>query len=449
MREKLNVGLIVTLSGRWPRELPIRRHGEYTAWARENLKDMELTLPPRVLTTPEEVDDAIRLMKESRVDAVVMVYGAFTGDDIAASIVQKMGVPLILWAPYEPPYEREERLWANALCAMTMNSAALGRLGYPCRTVYGGWEDPGAASKVKGILRALAVKKALSGMTMGIFGYRPTNYYVSTFDEAVIRRTFGLSMNATELKTVFDDMAALPEDPVRQDMERVSARWDTSLLPEGHLENHSRLYLALKERIKKDGYDFGVIKCWPEMGAAHTQPCAVLGRLLDDGISVGCEGDVDAGITQMTEMLLSPGRAPFITDMIDLDEKENTMLFWHCGNAAPSLHCEKYRPELRNHPLVGQGSAFWTALRPGTVTVARFHNFHGQYKLVLMRGEALERDRVTRGCMVPVRMNAPVRQTAERLIGEQIPHHYVLVWDDIYDAMKETASVLDIPVIEL
>ena len=41
MKEKLNVGLIVTLSGRWPRELPIQRHREYTAWAEEKLTDMQ------------------------------------------------------------------------------------------------------------------------------------------------------------------------------------------------------------------------------------------------------------------------------------------------------------------------------------------------------------------------------------------------------------------------
>ena len=449
MSGKLNVGLIVTLSGRWPRELPVQRHAEYTAWARENLKDMNLVMPPQVLTTPDEVHEAIEMMRRELTDIVIMVYGAFTGDDIAASIVQKMDVPLILWAPYEPPYQREERLWANALCAMTMNAAALGRLGYPCHTVYGSKEDERASGKVIRLLRGYAVRKALAGMTMGIFGYRPTNYYVSTFDEAAIRRTFGITMNATELKTVFDTMAALPQEDVDADMAAVSARWDSGLLPPGHLENHSRLYLALKKQMKADGYDFGVIKCWPEMGAAHTQPCAVLGRLLDDGISIGCEGDVDAGITQMMEMLLSPGNMPFITDMIDLREEENVLYFWHCGNAAPSLHHEKYHPELRNHPLVGQGSAFWTSLKPGHVTIARLHNDHGQYRLVLMKGEALDRDRVTKGSMIQVKMDAPVRRIAERLIENQIPHHYVLVWDDIYDSMKQAAELMDIPVIEL
>ena len=69
--------------------------------------------------------------------------------------------------------------------------------------------------------------------------------------------------------------------------------------------------------------------------------------------------------------------------------------------------------------------------------------------LVLMRGEALDRDRLTRGSMVQVKMTALVRETAQRLIDEQIPHHYVLVWDDIYDALKQTAALMDIPLIEL
>ena len=258
MAERLHVGLIVTLSGRWPRELPEKRLVEYTAWAQATLSDMHLSIPDHVLTTPEETNEAIAWMRSRQVDVVVMVYGAFTGDDIAAAIEQKMGVPLILWAPYEPPYHREERLWANALCSMTMNSAALSRLGYRCHTVYGGKEDARAEGKVVNLLRAYQVRKAMSGMTMGLFGYRPTNYYVSTFDEAAIRRTFGIASYSTDVKVVFDDMAAMDEQAVKADMAAVEARWDTQL-PEGHLENHSRLYLAIKHQMKVQGYDFGII----------------------------------------------------------------------------------------------------------------------------------------------------------------------------------------------
>lgn len=447
--KKLNVGLMVTKSGRWPQALPDRRLQEYGAWARGALgADVNLVIPDHVMTTPQEVYAAIDDFRAALVDVVVMVYGAFTADDIAAAIKQRMDVPLILWAPHEPPFQREERLWANALCAMTMNAAALHRMGYACHTIYGDPNEDAAGGKVARLLRAYALKKALNGMSIGLFGYRPTNYYVSTFDEAAIRRTFGMTMNSTDLQVVDDEMKKLPAEAVAADMEYVRARWDIARLPEGHLELHSRSFLAIKKIMRDQGYDFGAIKCWPEMTNMHIQPCAVLGRLLEEGITVGCESDVDAAITQVMEQQLS-GQKPFIADMIDMDEGENTMTFWHCGNAAPALHNGKYHPELCNHPLIGQGSAFWTALKPGHVTIARLHNDHGQYKLVLMRGEALDRDRNTRGCMTVVKMPAPVRGVAEALIQHGIPHHYVLVWDDCYQALQEAAAVMGIEVIEL
>lgn len=129
-----------------------------------------------------------------------------------------------------------------------------------------------------------------------------------------------------------------------------------------------------------------VIKCWPEMGNLHTTPCAVLGRLADEGILIGCEGDVDAELTQMVQYYIT-GLPTFITDMIHIDEERNIMAFWHCGNGAPSLANPKYELLLRNHPLAGQGTAFWGALKPGKVTIARFCNLGGQYKLFLMRGK--------------------------------------------------------------
>ena len=56
----------------------------------------------------------------------------------------------------------------------------------------------------------------------------------------------------------------------------------------------------------------------------HTTPCAVLGRLADDGITIGCEGDVDAELAQMTEYYLT-GEPSFITDLINIDEEKNVI----------------------------------------------------------------------------------------------------------------------------
>ncbi|MCI6886165.1 MAG: fucose isomerase [Lachnospiraceae bacterium] len=448
MKQKLHLGFVTTYSGRWPKELPEQRDREYGTWLREQLPQVDVVKASQIGCSSKALEEIVEEFKQASVDVIVMVYGAFTGDDAASYLTEMLNVPIILWAPYEVPFEKNTRLYANALCAMTMNAAALRRLGAAYHTVYGSKEDERAASKVKALVMAYHTVKAMRHTNLGLLGYRPTAFYNCAFDEGLIRRTFGIKIEETDLKVVFDRMAEIPEDICREDMKKMKDTYNMDTLPEGHLENHSRLYLALKEVMKTQNYDFATIKCWPEMGNLHTTPCAVLGRLADDQVNIGCEGDVDAEMAQIAEHYLT-GLPTFITDMINIDEEKNVMTFWHCGNAAPSLANPKYELLMRNHPLAGQGTAFWGALKPGQVTIARFCNMDGAYKLFLMRGEAIDMDRYTRGIMANVKVQRPVREVIEQIMEEGIPHHYSLVWADVADELKEICSLLQIPVIEL
>lgn len=448
MEIKLNVGFVTTYSGRWPDELPKKRNQEYGDWLEENLPSVHIVRASTLGCNREAVEQVAKEFRSQEVDVIVMLYGAFTGDDVAAYLTEVLKAPILLWAPYEIPFEKEDRLYSNALCAMTMNAAAIRKLGAVYHTVYGSREDERAAKKVKDLLLAYHTVKALAHTNLGLLGYRPTAFYNCSFDESLIRRTFGVKMEETDLKVVFDKMDGLPAKQWEADMAKMSETYDTTRLPEGHLENHSKLYLALKEVMAEQNYDFATIKCWPEMGNLHTTPCAVLGRLADDGINIGCEGDVDAELAQMTEFYLT-GKPSFITDMINIDEKENVITFWHCGNAAPSLCNPDYEIQIRNHPLAGQGTAFYGALKPGPVTIARFCNLDGGYKLFLMKGEAVPMDRYTRGIMVNVKVGRPVRDVVEGIIQEGVPHHYSIVWEDVAEALKAVCGLLKIPVIEM
>ena len=448
MKEKLHVGFVTTYSGRWPKELPEQRNKEYGDWLEENLPQVNVVRASQIGCNSKALEEIVEEFKKASVDVLVMVYGAFTGDDAAAYLTEMLNVPIILWAPYEVPFEKNTRLYANALCAMTMNGAALHRLGASYHTVYGSKEDDRAASKVSSLILAYHTVKAMRHTNLGLLGYRPTAFYNCAFDEGLIRRTFGVKIEETDLKVVFDKMAEIPDDVCQADMKKMEETYNMDTLPEGHLENHSRLYLALKEVMKLQRYDYATIKCWPEMGNLHTTPCAVLGRLADEDVNIGCEGDVDAELAQIAEHYLT-GLPTFITDMINIDEEKNSMTFWHCGNAAPSLANPKYELLMRNHPLAGQGTAFWGALKPGTVTIARFCNIDGVYKLFLMKGEAMDMDRYTRGIMANVRVERPVREVVEQIIEEGIPHHYSLVWADVTTELKQICALLNIPVIEL
>ncbi|MDY5007737.1 L-fucose/L-arabinose isomerase family protein [Candidatus Allofournierella merdipullorum] len=448
MKKALNVGFVVTVSGRWPRELPEKRLREYGDWVENNLLHTHVFRFPRLVCTHEDMNECIAYFSENKVDMILLVYGAFTGDDIACGLADACRCPIVLWAPREEKWERQDRLYANALCCAAMNGASLVRLHAPHHVVFGNKEEERVKTELENLTSAYAVIKNLQGFTFGLFGYRPTAFYNCAFDEVTIRRTFGINFEETDLKVVFDAMAALPWSEVEAEMARVSGKWDVTALPDGHLENHARLYLVLKELVKKQGYDYSSIKCWPEMGNLHTTPCAVLGRLADEGVGISCEGDIDAGLAAIVQNMFC-GQPAFITDLINIDEDENTVTFWHCGNAAPSLHNEADGVTMCNHPLAGQGTAFWCSLKSGPVTAARFTNIDGQYRLFLLRGEAVPTQRNTRGAMVNVKVKTPVLELVQKIAESGMSHHYSVVWQDVADKMVAVAKLLNIPVVEL
>lgn len=444
----LNVGFVTTVSGRWPRELPQQRLDSYSAFLKETYPQHNWVIFDELAGSPAKIREAAETFKAAKVDVVVLLYGAFSGDDAACMIADVTKAPIILWAPHELPFEPEDRLYSNALVAMTMNAAALHRLDYPCRTIYGDKEEAPVQEKLAAYLDAYKAKKALAGTLFGLLGYRPTAFYNCAFDEALIRKTFGIAMEGTDLSLVFDRMAALPADEVETEMKKVAQLWPMDL-PEGHLENHCRLYLALKQVMRDVGYDYAAIRCWPEMGPHKSCPCAVIGRLMDEGYPIACEGDVDAGLAMAALRAIAGEEPIFVTDMINLDKENNALCFWHCGNAAPSLMNPESKPVLRNHPLANQGTAFWCGMKGGDVTIARFHNDHGQYKLFLMGGKAVDTLRYTRGSMVNVVVERPVEEVMQGIIDNGIPHHYSLIWKNVVPAMKALCELLNIPVLEL
>ena len=138
---QLTIGFITTCSGRWPREIPEQRNKEYGDWLEAQMPESKVVRAPELGSGSESVEAAVKEFKRQEVDVIVLVYGAFTGDDVASYLAEMLQKPIILWAPYEVPFEREDRLYSNALCSMTMNAAALRRLGVSCHTVYGSREE--------------------------------------------------------------------------------------------------------------------------------------------------------------------------------------------------------------------------------------------------------------------------------------------------------------------
>jgi L-fucose isomerase-like protein len=447
LASKLNVGFITTVSGRWPKDLPLKRHEEYSAWLMQKYPVVNLIKPEGLAANDDDVNRIAGVFKERAVDLVIILIGAFTGDYAATRLAEVLRVPVVLWAPREPEFNGG-RIMANSLVAATMNAAALKRLDADYHFVYGNYSEKRVEEQVSRHIKVYDCIKKLNSTYLGLIGYRPTGFYSSTFDETVIRKTFGIKMEECDLSMLLSLAEKADPAKVEKDIGELLCDAGAADLPEGHLENHCRLYWAMNKLIKEQGFDAVTLKCWPELGQLKYTPCAVISRFSECGTIIGCEGDVDATLTMIIQKYLT-GKIPFMCDLVSVDEEQNTALLWHCGQAAESLKNPESAMTIGDHPFAGQGMVFETTLKPGTVTIARMSKIGESYKLFITRGIAMPTGQVTKGVMVNVKLENHVMDMIYGIADAGVPHHYSVVWDDVVGDMKLLCKSLGIDIIKI
>lgn len=447
MKKQLTIGILTTMSGKWPYEIPKERTKKYGDFLEKQFPEARIVRLPNYVLSDADIENAAETFRKEGADVAILVPGTFTGDFAVTRLAEVVKAPIILWIPYEPPFDPNTRLLSNAMVSAVMNSAALHRLNMKYHFVYGGLDDEKAVNELCDYIKVYDAVKQLRGTLFGLYGYRPAGFYSSNFNEALIRETFGIRFEATDMSALFDRMALLDPALVLEDATKIKNQYKIVNLPEGYLEENSKLYLALKEHIRDMNYKLASIKCLPELGSHHIQPCGVIGRLADDGIIVGCEGDVDATITMLAQNLLSGG-IPFMADPLSANSDDNSMVYWHCGQAAPSLKLPEEEILLSNHSMAGQGTAFYTSLKSGPVTVARFTNIDNKYKLFVYSAEAVPTERFTKGVVVKIRLQTSARELVYKMVENGIPHHVSIVWEDIGKRLMILAKALGIEVIK-
>jgi L-fucose isomerase-like protein len=167
--------------------------------------------------------EAVARFKEAGVDLLVSLVGSFTWDNMPVRVAQELNVPIILWGVPEPPMEGG-RLEANSLVGVTMNAAALKRLGFQYKFVYGFPDDPAVVEEIARTARVMAAIKRMRHTRLGIVGGRPPGFYGSTYDELRLRKSLGVEVIPIEVSEVF---AAYDRVSEAQEMELPggSAEW--------------------------------------------------------------------------------------------------------------------------------------------------------------------------------------------------------------------------------
>ena len=454
-------------------DVPYAEQMAAAAWQRLGELGAELIGSPELILDADALAAATATLANEPLDALVLVQATFADATLAAAVAAASPAPLLLWAI---PEERTGgRLRLNSFCGINLAGYRLTREGRRYRYLYRHPGDTNVTRAIQALLEAPSpaiptiseppsvgpataeaavaaeeIRARLSATTVGIVGERPDGFEPCDYDPDLLARTAGVTAEAATLPELFTRAESAPVEAARRVRERVATDLaGVDDVDQESLDRSLRLHLGLRQLIDERGWSGVATRCWPEcfteFGGACCSPHSLLN---DDGVPGCCEADAYGIVTSLILQWLGEGPA-FVADLVDLDPRDGTGVFWHCGMAPlamanpevparATIHANRAKPLLNEFPL-----------RPGRVTISRLSQSRRLSRLTIGGGEMLDAPLPFAGTGGVIGFDRPVEDVMETIMTEGHEHHYGLVYGDVRPQLRALAAQLQLPVIEL
>ena len=178
-----------------------------------------------------------------------------------------------------------------------------------------------------------------------------------------------------------------------------------------------------------------------------TPVCAVLGLLNDLGVAAACEADTYGALSMYIGQQLS-GEPVFFGDPVSVNQRENTITYWHCGTAACSLAREDTKAVAGVHCNRKIGPTLEFGCRACRhVTVFRIgRKPDGKFRFFISEGEALDKPQQFYGTSVVVRLKSQAEQVIADSVQAGFEPHFCVIYGDCAQALEILGGMLGMEV---
>lgn len=404
--------------------------------------------PKRLIVDITEASTVSKELSENPPDLLLILQATFSDSTMILKLAQNIDAPILLWAL--PEARTGERLRLNSLCGINLAAHALTREGYDYDYVYAVPDDPATLERISTLARAGLLKHLLTRARIGRVGVHPDGFDSCNFSQDRLKSRFGLEVVQVKLERVFQAVRNASQNNIETLRLQLHEKLDgLDELDQTALRGTLGTYLALKQISKDEKLDGLGVRCWPEffdeLGCAA---CGAMSMLSDEMIPCSCEADINGTITQLILQWLS-GKPSFSSDLVSIDNDENTAILWHCGLAPLSMADPAIRPRgtihsNRNLPLLME-----FPLRPGRITIARLSEATGDFRLVIGSGEILQEQMSFSGTSGVLRFDRPVSEVLNRIMKDGLEHHMAITYGDHVAALLSLARILELQVVRL
>lgn len=406
----------------------------------------DVVVPGEMLLTLDLLKNFIEGLQP---DLIVLQNVTFANAAYASEVLARFDCPILLWTLREPVINGG-RLRLNSLTgAYSAANAIRGFREEPFTYVFGSPDEEEVIVRISATVRAAQLKAAMKGLRMAAVGHTPQGFGFGRALDVDLLKTFGVRLQTIESRELIDRARALSDEEITEYLEDAQGRMcGLENTPKKNRLDFARLYRVYKEYVTENHIGALASRCWPNFFTVFGTPvCAVLAILNDLGIAASCETDVYGALSMYLGMKLTK-EPVFFGDPVSMDERENTITFWHCGTAACSLAREDTGAKVGVHCNRKIGPTLDFGCRAAEkVTVFRIgRKPDGKFRFFLTAGEALDRPKQFSGTSVVVKTVNSSRQIVEQSVIDGWEPHFVVIYGDVEKELEILGNMLNIEV---
>ena len=403
--------------------------------------------PDKMLLT---VDDLCAYLDTIHPDLIILQNITFANAAYAGEVLKRFDCPILLWTLREPVIDGT-RLRLNSLTGAYSAGNAITAFRGPGQFeyVFGAPGEADVVAEVRAAICAAQVKSDLRRLKMLSIGHTPQGFGFGRALDAEMMHTFGVTLDSIEARELIDKAKAYTSEEVAAELEearRTIVGLDT--MPEKNVMDFARLYKAYKTYVGDNQIGAICSRCWPDFFTAFGTPvCSVLSLLNANGISASCESDAYGALSMFIGSRLTDS-ACFFGDPVSMDEKENTITYWHCGMAACSLARRDTGAQVGVHPNRKIGPVMDFGCEAAEhVTIFRVgRKPDGSFRFFIAEGAALDKPKQFNGTSIVVRTSHDARSIVCDSVKGGWEPHFVVAYGAVAGELEKLGHMLGVEV---
>ncbi|MBI2437886.1 MAG: hypothetical protein HYV36_03615 [Lentisphaerae bacterium] len=311
-----------------------------------------------LVATPATFEDALGALAAARVmnttDLAVLDVATFPEGKAALSFFDALKRPLVLWSRDESVHGAH--IGHNSFCGANFLSGNLALRGTRFRAMHGELNNPQVVARLRTAAQLIGAAKASAGAVIGLFGEGIVPKFhdidVSEKDRAELVHRYGITFKNIPIKHLLERAVWYDEAFMARAAQSLARRFSRVEVPGAALVKQARLLQAIRDFTRQGAFAAIAIRCWPELPRRYgAWPCPAISVLNDLGVPAACEGDPGGALDMLLASKLAQTPSTLL-DIVDWDDRKDTLAIWHCGPTGSSWADRGTR--LRPHNVDGR-----------------------------------------------------------------------------------------------